>query len=124
MTDEDLKIVRNTRTMPIRYPGPFVELYAHKFPTSIPVTFDQLPRSGKLWGYLWKGKELEPQWSSVGAAGFPRAPIEKPGTFVFQAMSDVELYASPPVVIRAIKRDEDDYLPEVGDWFEGVRIFQ
>lgn len=124
VSDEDLKIVRNTRTMPIRYPGPFVELYADKFPTSIPVTFDQLPRNGQLWGYLWKGKELEPQWSSVGTAGFARVPIEKPGLFVFQAMSDDELYASPPIVIRAMKRDEEDYLPEDERWFEGVRIFQ
>lgn len=124
LTDEDLKIVRNTRTLNIRYPGQFVELYADKFPTSIPVTFDQLPRNGKLWGYLWQGRDLEPQWSSVAAVGFPRVPIEKPGTFVFQALSDDELYASPPVVIRALKRGEEDYLPIDGQWFEGVRIYQ
>ncbi|NBW80829.1 hypothetical protein EBR21_03660 [bacterium] len=124
ITDEDLKIVRNTKPLTVRYPGPFVELITSKFPTSIPVTFDQLPRTGKLWGYLWRGKELEPHWSSLGAAGFPRVPIDKPGMFVFQAMSDDELYASTPIVIHAVKRDEDDYLPEDGKWFEGVRFFQ
>lgn len=124
VTEEDLKIVRNTRTMPIRYPGQFVQVYAEKFPTSIPVTFEQLPKLGKLWGYLWRGKELEPHWSSVGAAGFPRVPIDKPGTYVFQAMSDDELYASPAVVIKAMKRGDEEYLPEDEDWFEGVRIFR
>lgn len=126
VTDDDLKIVRNTRPMAVRYPGQFIELYVEKFPTSIPITFEQLPKYGKLWGYLWRGKELEPHWSSLGAAGFPRVPIDKPGTFVFQAMSEDELYASAPVMIRAVKRDddEDDYLPEDENWLEGVRIFR
>ncbi|MEN9530591.1 MAG: hypothetical protein RI932_2464 [Pseudomonadota bacterium] len=124
ITDEDLKIVRNTRTLNIRYPGPNVEVYASKFPTSIPVTFEVSDRRMQLWGYLWKGKELEPQWSSVASSGFPRVPIEKPGNYVFQAMSEDELYASPPILIRAVKRGEEDYLPEPENWLEGVRVYQ
>jgi hypothetical protein len=124
ITENDLKIVRNTRTLNVRYPGPNIEIHASKFPTSIPVTFDVTEKTSKLWGYLWKGKELEPQWSSVAAAGFPRVPIEKPGMYVFQAMSEDELYASPAVMIRAVKRGEGDYLPKLENWLEGVRVFQ
>jgi hypothetical protein len=124
ITDEDLKIVRNTRTLNIRYPGPNVEIFAGKFPTSIPITFEFSERPVQLWGYLWKGKELEPHWSSVGSVGFPRVPIEKPGTYVFQAMSEDELYASPAITIRAVKRGEENYLPEPEKWLEGVKVFQ
>jgi hypothetical protein len=92
--------------------------------TSIPVTFEVSDRRMQLWGYLWKGKELEPQWSSVASSGFPRVPIEKPGNYVFQAMSEDELYASPPILIRAVKRGEEDYLPEPENWLEGVRVYQ
>ncbi|NBO38676.1 hypothetical protein EBU99_08845 [bacterium] len=124
VTEEDLKIVRNTRTLQVRYPGQNVEIIARQFPLSIPVTFDVNPKTGKLWGYLWKGKELEPSWSSVASSGFPRVPIEKPGTYVFQATSEDELYASPAITIHAVKRDDEDYLPELDNWFEGVRIFR
>jgi len=122
--DEDLKIVRNTRNLQIAYPGPNVELHARRFPTSIPVTFNVTDKRIKLWGYLWKGRELEPQWSSVAASGFPRVPIEKPGTYVFQALSEDELYASPAIMIRAVKRGATDFLPKPKNWLEGVRVFQ
>lgn len=124
LLEDDLKIVRNTRNLPIAYPGPNVELHARRFPTSIPVTFNVTDKRIKLWGYLWKGRELEPQWSSVAASGFPRVPIEKPGTYVFQALSEDELYASPAITIRALKRGAADFLPKPENWLEGVRLFQ
>lgn len=124
ITEDELKIVRNTRTLGVRYPGPNVEIHAKKFPTSIPVTFDVNEKTTRLWGYLWKGRELEPHWSSVAAAGFPRVPIEKPGNYVFQAMSEDELYASPAILIRAVQRGKSDFLPKPENWLEGMRIFQ
>jgi hypothetical protein len=122
--EDDLKIVRNTRNLKIAYPGPNVELHARRFPTSLPVTFQVTDKRIKLWGYLWQGRELEPQWSSVASSGFPRVPIEKPGMYVFQALSEDELYASPAIMIRAVKRGSEDFLPKPEKWLEGVRVFQ
>ena len=123
-SDDELKVVRNTKPLVVRYPAPNIEIVAENFPTSIPVTFDVAEKTTRLWGYLWKGKELEPQWSSVASAGFPRVPIEEPGEYVFQAQSEDELFASQAIMIRAVKRGEGDFLPKPENWLEGMRIFQ
>lgn len=122
--EDELKIIRNTRPLKVAYPAPNVELHSRHFPTSIPVTFHVTDKRIKLWGYLWRGSELEPQWSSVAASGFPRVPIEMPGTYVFQALSEDELYASPAIMIRALKRGSVEFFPSPENWLEGMRLFQ
>jgi hypothetical protein len=121
---EDLQIIRNTRTLRVRYPSPYVEIYASKFPTSFPLTFEVDTQTGKLWGYLWSEREIEPMWSSVSVGGFPSVPVNKPGIYFFQATSEDELYASPAIMIRAFAREVAGLMPTPVEWIEGTRIFQ
>lgn len=94
-----------------------VHLFARNFPTLLSVKFEKTWDEVGLWCFVWStsAHSSEPVWVGFRKGSVQDIPIEKPGNYIVQIITEDESRTTRPIVVSAKKRENGlpKFFPEI-----------
>jgi hypothetical protein len=106
--ENDLSLSREIKSLARTAPKGDLNLVVSTFPAVVSASFRN-PRGKDLviHGYLWNEETgSDPVWEGTSTGYFASIPINRKGSYVFQAMSEDDTYVSLPWFITAVPLDK------------------
>jgi hypothetical protein len=102
--ENDLALLREVKSLTRTAPKGDLNLVVSTFPALVSASFRN-PRGtdSVIHGYLWNEETgSDPVWEGTSSGYFASIPINRKGSYVFQAMSEDDTYISLPWFITAV----------------------
>ncbi len=102
-----IQMQRDITRIPVIEPLGDVHLYVRNFPTFLSVKFEKTWDGVGLWCFVWSisAQSSEPVWVGFRKGSVQDIPIEKPGDYIVQIITEDESRTTRPIIVSAKKRE-------------------
>ncbi len=94
-------VTREVAVIPVVFPEAGAEIFVRRFPATLAFRLGVTRGAETLWGYLWeKDGSPQPIWLGMGNGNFSQIPVNKAGSYIFQAVAEDDAASSIPVEVK------------------------